>query len=223
METLSVLFKFFCRLPCQRSVFYFSWLRAHRLILSFELETENIGEGCSQLLLPPHGRGEACKWVGAPLKTSTFLVFRKLGRGITSLFSASPWPGIWVGAGNTLASVRFWFVGCSGSWHRGPIWVCRGEACKGWVHPSKLERFVVWERGGGISPPFSASPRPGGLSGGREHSGLSSVMVHCLFRLLGTGPPKPDVAVEWLRLAAAGSYGVALWPTAGDNVGLAMF
>ena len=142
-----------------------SWLPAHRLILSFELETENIGEGCSHLLLPPHGRGEACKWVGAPLKTSTFLVVRKWGRGITPLFSASPWPGIWVGAGNTLASVRFWFVGCSGSWHRGPIWVCRGEACKGWAHPSKLERFVVWERGGGISPPFSASPRPWGLRG----------------------------------------------------------
>ena len=91
------------------------------------------------------------------------------------------------------------------------------------MHPSKLERFVVWEWGGASPHPFQHRPGQGGLSGGREHSGLSSVMVHCLFRLLGTGPPKPDVAVEWLRLAAAGLYGVALWPTAGDNVGLAMF
>ena len=36
--------------------------------------------------------------------------------------------------------------------------------------------FGEWGRG--ITPPFSASPRPGCLGRGREHPGLSSVMVH---------------------------------------------
>ena len=53
---------------------------------------------------------------------------------------------------------------------------------------------MLGEWGRGITPPFSASLRPGCLGRGREHPGISSVMVPWLSRLPGTGPPKPDVS-----------------------------
>ena len=39
----------------------------------------------------------------------------------------------------------------------------------------------------GITPPFSASPRPGSLGRGSEHLGLSSVLVRWLLRLVAPG------------------------------------